>query len=834
MTHIVSLLYAGLRALRRDWRSGELRLLALALITAVAAVSSVSFLADRVGQALQRDAAQMLGGDLAIQAGRPLPDEFVAQADALGLQTAHTLEFPSMVVHEDASQLVSVKAVSQEYPLRGHVSLQSARGAPAGAPASGAPAPGTVWVDPQLVGLLQLSARESIDIGDARLAVAGVIAHEPDRNMRFVNVAPRVLMNLDDLPQTGLLGPGSRVSYRLLIAGPPQAVADYQSWLDGRLEQGQRVSTLESNRPELQRALDRAHQFLALVALLTVMLAGVAVALATRRFCIRRQDGIAIMRCLGANRATLSSMVWVEFVSLALVASSIGLALGYVLHVGLVAAVRVWLDIDLPGSSWLPYGKGLATGLLLLLGFAIPPLLSLRRVPPVRVLRRDTSGLASYRRSGFGLGIAALALLVLGLAGDWRLGSAIAAGFGFAFLVFALFALCLVWTAGRLRHRFSNRPFLRFALAGMSRRSALTVTQVCALAMGLSILLLLAITRTDLLHGWQSTVPPDAPNTFLINIQPDQREALISRLHEAGLGPVDLVPMVRARLTAINGVPAAADMYDDERAQSMVNREFNLSYRASLPDSNIQRKGRWLHPDQPEVSLETGLADTLGLDVGDTLTFDFAGQSRDVTVVGLREVKWDSFDVNFFALLSESVLREASASYITSLHFPQDDGVIVRRLLQDFPNITVFDIGAILAQVRSLLDQVIIAIQLLFLFTVAAGIAVLAAALLTTRDERMYETAILRTLGASGAQLSGALRIELLMTGILAGVMAAASAQSIALVLARHVFQFELSLSWWPWAVGVTAGVGLALASGKLALAGVLKTPPLSTLRATR
>lgn len=834
MRDVVSGFYAGLRALRRDWRSGEIRLLLIALITAVAAVSSVSFLVDRVGQALQRDAAQMLGGDLMIESGLPVPQDFVEQAHSLQLATAITLEFPSMVISGDASQLVSIKAVSRDYPLRGQVRLQDVAAASAGVVALGGPEEGSVWLDPQLPGLLQMPTLAQIEVGDVAFNAGGIIAHEPDRSMRFVNVAPRVLMALNDVDQTGLVGPGSRVTYRLLVAGDPSALKQYQAWLTENLGANQRVSTLEDSGPEFLRALDRANQFLTLIALLTVMLAGVAVALAARRFCIRHQDGIAVMRCLGASTRVLGWMIWVEFIALAMVASFIGLVLGYTIHIGLVIMVTSLLDISLPLSSWVPYGKAMATGSLILLGFAVPPLLALRRVPPVRVLRRDATGLAAHNRTAYATGLVAFAMLALGLTGDWRLGGIIVGGFAVALIGFALTAIALVWTVGRLRHHVGNRPLLRFALAGMSRRRALAVTQLCALAMGLSILLLLAITRTDLLEGWQNTIPPDAPNTFLINIQPDQRDNVTARLIEAGLGTADLVPMVRARLTGINGTPVTADMYDSERAQTMVNREFNLSHRLTLPDSNIQSKGRWLRADQNEASLEVGLANTLNIGVGDTLTFDFAGQSRDVSVVGLREVKWDSFEVNFFALLSESVLRDAPASYITSVHFPDDSAQITRALLKEFPNVTVFDIRAILTQVQGVLDHVITVIQFLFLFTVAAGMVVLAAALFATRDERMYEVALLRALGASGAQLSGALRIELILLGSLAGLLAAATAQVIALALATWVFRFDLSLSWWPWLAGAVAGLLLALFSGRLALMGVLNVSPLASLRATQ
>jgi putative ABC transport system permease protein len=820
----------GVRALRRDWRSGELRLLLLALLIAVAAVTSVGFLADRVGRALDRDAGQMLGGDLALQADEPIPAEFLAQAAARKMNTAQTLQFPSMAGSGKASQLVSLKAVSDGYPLRGELRLSNSVAGPV-FPAGKTPAAGTVWVDAQVLGLLDVKVGDAIDIGDASMTIAHIIAYEPDRGMQFVNVAPRVMMNLADLPAAGLLGPGSRIGYSLLLAGSEAAVRGYESWLKQNMRRGQKLSTVETNRPEVQRALTRAHQFLVLVALLTVMIAAVAIALGARRFSLRHRDGIAVMRCLGAGKAQLGHMLWSEFLLLGIIASLAGSLIGYAVHEGLVAIVSNWLDTRLPGATLHPALQGVAAGLLLLLGFALPPLAALRRVAPARVLRRDLAMAAPARWPAYILGAGAFFLLMVWIAGDLKLSAVMAGGFLAALAIFTLLAYALVKVLGLLRYRATGHPGLRFALAGMARRPGHTVTQLCALSVGLMIMLLLAITRNDLLQGWQSTLPPDAPNTFLINIQPDQRQAVAQRLEQAGMGPVQLSPMVRGRLLAINGRAVSADSYQDDRARRMVDREFNLSYASALPASNDIVDGRWLNPDQHEVSLESGLARTLNIHVNDTLTFDVAGRSVQVAVSGLRKVDWDSFQANFFALVSPTALADAPASFITSIHIPDERRPAIRDLLREFPNLTVFDVGAIMGQLQRVLDQVVQAVQLLFLFTVLAGILVLGAALYSTRDERMHEVAILRALGASGRQLSAALRMELLLLGGLAGLLAASAAVAVAWLLAREVFEFSLGLSWWPWAAGIGAGMIASLAGGSIALAGILKTPPLVSLR---
>ncbi|PLC51161.1 ABC transporter permease [Pollutimonas subterranea] len=820
----------GVRALRRDWHSGEIRLLMLALIIAVSAVTSVGFLADRVGRALQRDSAQMLGGDLVIQADEAIPDRFIDKAADLHLATATTQQFPSMVSNGEGAQLVSLKAVSPGYPLRGQLRLADTA-AGTGELLRQPPEPGTVWVDAQLLSLLGIAIGDALSVGDATMTVAKVISYEPDRGMQFVNVAPRLMISQADLPATGLVAPGSRISYQLMIAGDPVAVATYESWLDSQLMRGQKLVTIESNRPEIQRALVRANQFLVLVALLTVMIAAVAVALAARRFSLRHQDGIAIMRCLGASKSQLSILLWTEFLLLALIASALGALVGYAVHQGLVAVVTAWLDTRLPQASWQPALQGLVTGLLLLLGFALPPLASLRQVPPARVLRRDASMALMRRWPSRIVGLTAFFLLIVWISGDLRLSVVVSLGFLAAFLAFAALAYGLLRVLAMLRHRVRGYPTLRFALAGMVRRRGLTVTQLCSLAMGLMILLLLAITRTDLLQGWQSTLPADAPNTFLINIQPDQRVAVSARLKQAGIPDPVLSPMVRGRLLAINQKPVNPDNYDDDRAKRLVDREFNLSYTETLPSSNEIVHGRWLDPTKAEVSLESGLAESLGIAVNDRLTFEVAGRPTEVTVSGVREVKWDSFQANFFAIMTPLALEGAPATFITSMHVPSSDTRLTQELLSRFPNLTVFDVGSILGQVQHVLDQVVQAVQLLFLFTVAAGILVLGAALFSTRDERMHEVAVLRALGASGRQLASALRIELVVLGGMAGLLAAFGAVGVAWVLALQVFDFTLTLSWWPWAAGVGVGVLASVIGGSMTLSGVLKTPPLVSLR---
>lgn len=820
----------GFRALRRDWRSGELVLLAISLLIAAAAISSVGFLSDRVSKALDRSSAQMLGGDLALSSDEPVDESILNRAAELGLESSSYRVLSSMASTDTGMGLVSLKAVDPSYPLRGELLLRQ-EGSRQGTRAVGGPGPGKVWIDPQLTGLLGIDVGDLISLGESSFAVDAVISYEPDRGVQFINVAPRVMMRLDDLPATGLLGPASRVRDVVKFAGPEAQLQAFESWLEPRLEPGQRLSHPGEARPEIQRSLNRAYQFLTLVALLTVVISAVAVALASRRFSRRHRDSVAVMRCIGAGKRQLAVMFVTELVVLAILAASVGVVLAYGIQAGVTGLVSSLLDVGLPQPSWTPALHGYVASLLILVGFVLPPLSSLYRVPPMRVLRQSRDEWEPRKWVAYGAGMVSFYLLAWGISADARMSAWVTGGFAGGLLVFYGVAYVVIRGLGAVASTLHHASLFRFALRGMVRRPGLATTQVCALGVGLTVMLLLTLTRIDLLDGWRGTLPDDAPNTFLINIQPEQREAVTDTLVDAGLRIQEPAPMIRGRLVQINDQPVDAARYEDERAQRMVEREFNLSHMPALPSSNTLVSGRWLDPSANEVSLETGLAKTLQIGLGDSLTFDVAGQLVRVVVTSLREVKWDSFDVNFFALISPAALSGAPATYITSFYMPPQLAHLNRQLLGEFPNLTVVDVGAILGHVRRIIEQAIVAVQILFLFTLAAGIQVLAAAFAATRDERIHEVAVLRVLGAAARRLRLTQFIELVSLGALSGVLAAFVSIVLAQVLADRVFEFSLGWPWWPWFAGIGGGVLISWLGGRLALRGVLQTPAQRLLR---
>lgn len=827
---IMFYLMHGLRALKRSLSASEVRLLSLAIILAVAAISSVSLLSFRVGAALQIQANQTMGGDLVLNSGRPIDNTFIHKAQELNLEFTQTTEFPSMVSNANAIQLSSVKAVENNYPLRNQLQIYNQNNQDISQVNNG-PEPNTVWVDEQLLQQLSLKPNDYLQVGDLDLRIDAIIAYEPDRSMQLMNIAPRVMMHSSDLEATGLIGMGSRVNYSLLTAGNEKDIKNYQIWLEENLESGQKINTVESSRPELQKALDRAHYFLSLISLLTVTLSALAIAMASRHYYLRNQQSIAVMRCLGASRGLISSSIWLQFSILAIAASVLGLVLAFIVQNVLGDLVANWLDIHLPSGSFMPYFQGALAGYLLLLGFAMPVLLNLRNTPPIAILRTNDYNTKLNQLSSLFIAIFVYAIIVFMIAKSVNLALILFFGFVLVFLLFFASAYLLVLFINTISKHIKSIGFLQFSIRSIARRKALAAVHLIAIGLGLTILLLLSIMRTDLINAWQRTVAPDAPNMFLINIQSQQLDGLKHYLNDNGFDSVDFYPLVRARLTSINNVPVNADNFKDDRAKSIVTRELNLSYVKDLPQSNALTSGKWVDHEKHQISLEQDFADTLGLNIGDELEFDFTGQKVTVHLTSLRKVKWDSFDVNFFALLSKTSLEQAPASYLTSLHFGPQSHELIKNIRQDYPNITMFDIRVILKQVTSILNQVITAIQVLFIFALLAGLIVLVAALFGTKAERMHEMVIMRTLGASTKQLAFFLRTELIILGAIAGLLASASAQLIAWYLANYVFEFGLGFSLWPWMVGLIAGILLSWLSGVIALKNVVHSAPINVLR---
>ena len=835
---IISAWTLGGRSLWRDLRSGELRLLLIAVTLAVAALTAVGFFSDRLQGGLQRDARQLLGGDAVVVSDNPPEPVWAEQARMQGLQSVLTLSFPTMGRAPDAlggaTRLVSLKAVDAGYPLRGRLRLARDASDTVGEPAEAIPGPGEVWVDPALLEALALKLGDSLWLGDRAFRLARLIALEPDRGAGFINFAPRVLMNTADLASTGLVQPASRITYRLAVAGPDPAVRRFVVWADTQLKQpgvrGVRLESLDSGRPEMRSTLDRAEKFLNLVALLAALLSAVAVALAARGFAARHLDDCAMLRVLGLPQRRIAGAYTVEFVLVGLAASLAGVLIGFAVHHVFVLLLSGLVETALPAPSGWPVLLGLGIGMTLLVAFGLPPVLQLAQVPPLRVIRRDVGALRSTSLAVLALGVAGFAALLLAVSSDLTLGLIAVGGFAVAVAVFAL----LAWGAVRVLRRLVNEAtaprWMVLATRQISARPAYAVVQVSSLAVGLLALVLLVLLRTDLIASWRAATPADAPNRFVINVMPDQDQAFRAALRQAGVIGLDWYPMFRGRLVAINGKAVSPTDYTDDRAQRLVDREFNLSHAAAQPEHNEIVAGRWTAGEPGTISVEEGLAKTLNLKLGDSLHFDIAGMPAEARITSLRKVDWASLRVNFFVMFPLAEMPELPITYIAAYRAPDTPG-FDNALVRQFPNITNVDMSSTITQVQRVLDQVIRAVEFLFGFTLVAGLIVLFAAVSATREERAREFAIMRAVGASSRLLGQVQRAELLGVGLLAGVLASVVAIGVGWALARYAFEFNWSASPWVPLVGGLAGALLAWMAGWRGLREVLRRPVVETLR---
>ncbi|OGS95728.1 MAG: ABC transporter permease [Gallionellales bacterium RIFCSPLOWO2_02_FULL_57_47] len=834
----MNLLRLSLNLLRRDWRAGEWRVLLLALVLAVGSLATVGLFADRVRQALQQEAQSLIGADMRITSMRPLPPAYRAAAQTRGLQTAMSLSFPSMVVFGEQNLLSEIQLVEAGYPLRGKITIDDG----SAHVAQDIPAPGTIWASQRLLHRLEIRLGDEVSIGRKRFVVAAAIVRDVDQSIGFASFAPRVLLNAKDLAATGLDQEGSRINYRLLIAGDARQVGELRDELKSKLTDYQKLEDVRDARPEIRTALDRAEHFLGLAALTAAILAGAAMALASRRFVLRHLDGCAVMRCLGAQQGQVLRLFLYQFLLLGIVAVMLGCALGYVTQAVLVGFIESMRDAELPQPTVLPTLKAAASGFALLLGFSFLPLLQLRKVSPLRVLRRELGAPQTSTGMVYGLAVLVLAGLFLWQAGSIELGFAMLGGLLAGLLLFGALARLLLH--GLARYSSIFHPQLRHAFNNLARHGHDSALQVVALGLGGMALLLLTLVRGDLLQSWQGKLPPETPNRFVVNIQPDQQQPVLDFFARQSVPQPELLPMVRGRLVAINAAPIVGDNYPDPRARELVEREFNLSWAEQMPEWNDLVQGQWWDyrgqktedsgqkgVSRAQLSVEEGIAERLGIQLGDELTYEVAGSRFTARVTNLRKVQWDSMRVNFFVITTPELLRDYPVSYLTSFYLPPDKLRVGDQLTREFPTLLVIDTGALIAQVRSIMDQIAQTVSVVFLFTLSSGLAVLYAALLATLDERIRETAILRTLGADSRYLRRLHLGEFAALGLLSGLFAAGGAVLLGWVLARFVLEIPYHASTVIWPVGGLGGMLVVMLAGWLGTRRLSALPPLVILR---
>ncbi|MGB1581469.1 MAG: ABC transporter permease [Nevskiales bacterium] len=825
---VIALRYSG-RRLKRIGDFGELRVLALAIIVAVAAASAVGLFSDRMRSALEAQSAEALGADILLTGREPLPAELANTAEALGLRSLSHLNFPSLVIGGSKSTLAAIKAVNTGYPLAGELRIASAAYETAAA-TDQIPQPGEAWADIRLWNELELKPGDSVQVGSLALRITAFLEYEPDRGVGFVDLAPRLLINHADVEASGLLGPGSRVQYTRMFAGPAAAIQSLRQ--NSELAPSLRWITPAEARPEIRSALDRAGQFLDIAVLAVTLLAAVAIGLTAQQHGMRLRDEVAVLKCMGASRGFVFQSHLFSLLLMGVLSTLLGLLVGYggqAILASLLAGLVQGLNLPAPALTAVVSPAILA--LIMLLGFAVPPIYTAADTPPMRVFQRS----ADQTRGTTVIWLAAIAAAIGLLAWQTRepkLAGLVLAGTAVSLAILAVVSWLLVRIFAGLRSR--GGLGWRFGLGNISRRSGKTVGQAVALGLGLLALLLVSVVREDLLDAWQDRLPPDTPNVFLINIQSEQLDSLRDFFGDHGYTDLKLWPMARGRLVALNGEPVTVDSFDDPETRRWINRDFNMSWTDSIGWDNKITEGEWWGEavrNQALLSAEEYARERLGVQIGDRLTLQFGPEQIEFTIHHFREVQWDSFQPNFFLLTPPGVLDDVPAQWLTSFYLPREQRELLRELVTQLPNITALDLDAAMNQVRSIVNRLVSAVEFMLLFTLAAGLVVLLAAIEGTRGERARETALLRALGARSASLRRGLLAEFLALGLVAGLVAGAAAQAVAWALASQVFDIPYGLSPALWLISAGMGAGLVTLFGWLSLRSVLKTPPTRVLQ---
>ncbi|HLR87001.1 MAG TPA: FtsX-like permease family protein [Wenzhouxiangella sp.] len=811
------------KLLVRQWRSGALMMLFAGLVLASGALSAVGLFADRVGASLQRQAGEILAADLAIGGRQRLPEAYRLKARQLGLETAEIARLSTMLFMGEESHLIDLKAVTDRYPLRGTLGLAGQLDGEQQAVAA-SPRPGHGWMADRGLQLFQADTGVTVDVGWKKVKLDRVLMREPDIGGSRFMLAPRLIIHMDDLLESELLGPGARVRWRLLVAGDSRNVEEFRQWADARLDSGEDIITVSDAQADTGRTLDQAQRFLGMAALTAVILAAVAVLLAALRYAATQRNLVALGKVFGAQNRQILTALTLLLLWLVLTASLVGGALGFAAQHAIASALAEGASGALPPPGWGPLLTSAGFTLLLACGFALPPLVNLRSVPPMRILNKSLPAASGWRKGLWLLPLlTAVALPTLRL-GDMRLAGLVLGASATLAAVLALAAWLAMLLCRVLARRAPGK--WRFGLSGLDRRRGAGIVQITALGLGLMALLLLAMVGNELLEQWRASLPDNAADHFIVNIQPGQRSAIENRLNELGMLDLQVRPMANVNLVEINGAPAP-----DEHWAGQVN----VSWTDRLPPGNTIVEGRFHGSgnNNHQISLARSWARRSGIKMGDTLAFTSGGQRIEARVTSIRDVEWETFSVNFFILLSPSAGRDLPHQFIASFRQPAQ-AYSTRELQQAWPNISIVDIGSLLDRIGEMIDRVARAAQVVFMFTLAAGLIVLLAALESTLDERRYEVALIRTLGAGRGMVWRSLLIEYGTMALMTAGLATGGAALTGWLVARELFEFSYRPSLAIMVGGLLASVVLVVGSGWLGNRRAVGGAPLRELQRRR
>ena len=814
----------------RDVRSGEMGLLLVALLVAVGTVTSISLFVDRLQSALLAESSNFLAADRQISSSQVIPPDFVQQAQQRGLNTAQTLIFPSMVFAGDLNQLVSVKAVDTEYPLRGEL-IVGDQPFQRGAPTDSIPAAGTVWLDSRLFPAMNLSLGDTVEVGMAELQVARVLVAEPDRGGSFFDLGPRLLMNMQDVAATEVVQPGSRLSYRLLLSGDDTQLQDLRESLP--LKPNFSWISVRESSPRIGRALDRAESFLLLGGLLGVLLAGIAVGLSAHRYAQRHFDHVGVLKTLGATPAQILRGFMSLLLLVGLVAILMGVAAGSLVHIAIVEILSSLIAVELPVPTLRPFLLGSATGLICALAFAMPAFVHLKNVAPMRVIRRDLGVAPLSRWLSYGAAAAGSLLLLVWYTKDlwltlWTLLSIVGICLVFGSLAWALLK------GGRVAGMQAKSGW-RLALAGLQRRRTENTVQILIFGVAIMLLLVLVLIRTALIDEWRSQVPEDAANHFVMNIAADEVDGVRQLVREQATEGEFLFPMIRGRVDSVNEQTAKdwQDQLPRKPSGPRLTSERSLTWSVLAPENNDIIAGRWWADDSAaaEVSLEQEYAEDFALQLGDKLEFDVGGRRVWATVTSIRALEWESMTPNFYIILSPGALQDFPATYMTSFYLEPTEKIFLNTLLRQYPTITVIEIDALIAQVQQIVAQVSQAVELVLALVLLSGALVLIASIQASRDTRMAEHGLIRALGGTRALIGGSLTAEFLVLGSFAGIVAVFGAELVVAMLQSQVFDLQAEAHPWIWLLGPVSGALIITLVGLAGSRSLIDTPPMNVLR---
>ena len=824
------------KSLIRDLRAGELSVLLVAIVIAVAAMTAVGFFTDRVGRAIKLQAGAVLAGDVVARAPAPLDPSFIDEARRLGLDATESLTFLTMVLPADTANesnaLAKLTAVSDGYPLRGELLVTDVMFGET-EEAAGIPATGTTWAEPGLLGRMNLNVGDGVQIGQAQLTITRVLEYQPSQMTGgMAGMAPGLLVNLADVPSFNVIRPGSRATYSEFFAGPEVLIASFRKRIKEKAGTGVRITGLEDAGEQINDAIDRAQRFLTLASLVTVILAAVATAMASRRYALRHLDTIALLKSVGATQSFVMNSTLMQLCLVIIGTATVGSLLGFVAQQGLVMLAPDVLNISLPETSWRAGTLGLLTAATITVGFALPHLLMLKNTAPIRVLRHDMPPPQLSSGITYGIAIGTLFLMIYMIVRDFKLVIYIAGGVA----AVAVLSYAAGWLLVRSLTRFRGAAGVawRYGLANISRRGTESIVQIVAFALSLNVLLLLTVVRGDILEEWRASLPEDAPNYFLINIDPQQWPDMRAFLEDE-LGAVpEFLPFIRGKIARINDTPAAEWQLPDEHGRFFLEQESNFTWRAALPESNRITSGRWWGEDytgELQASLDERIAGRLGVGVGDSLGLNIGGEEFDVPITSLRAIEWDSMQPNFYLMLSPGKVADLPQTIISAVYVPPNRRLVLNQFVRAFPGVTVFDLEVIMGQVRMVIDRASLSVQYVFLFTLLSGVIVLLAAIQATRDERRFESALLHTLGAPRSKILQGIAIEFTALGCLAGGLAAFGAMLAGWVMAEQVFQLDYTLNPYLWPIGLVLGGAVVGLTGTWATRKAVTEPPVAVLR---